>query len=806
MPSQSESAATTARPQRQLHAPYQHQHPQHRLLRSSHRTPPTSAQKTTGTSLHNPVTHIRDLLRHKYYTASSLSTSVGASSTSINNTTIATRNQILLQQQQQKKQIQRRSALTERSENSDSEATGVGLVGRGRSGGGGAGFKQQARVHLREGRNAGGVGGGLHDIHCIARKRNGGMGGLVVVEQGRKRLRNGGVGRTVAMDQHSTVYEQGEDSHTLDQSEIEDDVDDGMNRRSSSPCVSLAFEVILPAESADDDEDEEVEIELKRGIKAVEDVSLNSSISNVKSNNTISRSVSAATFSTTPHSHSKTIPTTIPPLPPQTIATPPSKSPSTLLTQYLTEKSKMLSDYSCPICLEVFCADDGILPVTLECCSNSVCQGCCEMMVETSPNSNCPICRSRILTSLRRKAGHLTNELLLREASVVARLVKLRDEAEQSARKKEKDEEDKQRRRRSQRGADGEGAAQQQQTETLGAQHRRRSLRMRDGGRGSSSVDESVEVKQRTIRSFAYPSLGSTPGLTVNGNVDSLSSRNGRDGVGNEKDEKGVQRVLRSSTYCPTESASVLTVDGGGDRITTRRGCGGVADAKDGGLVEDNEVTHRVLRSSSHHHHQSTAFVDGVDKLLRGGRDGDKVSRISRRAGAQTRQQKDFGAWVLGNDDEGVTLRRETRRCRTESCSSPGPSSSSSSSSSPSPSHLPLSSNPSSSDRVPQQQQRHHATNTNTSTTSIKISSSPPHRLRSSRVRLVPCVAEGDVDTEEEDEDEEESESESESEISFDDPPSFNLGMRLRPVPRLSTTENPTRTTRTRRPAQRDVV
>ncbi|KAI9340421.1 hypothetical protein DFJ73DRAFT_845180 [Zopfochytrium polystomum] len=100
------------------------------------------------------------------------------------------------------------------------------------------------------------------------------------------------------------------------------------------------------------------------------------------------------------------------------------------LAEFLRANGKMVSDYSCPICLEVFSQEQNVLPITLDCCLHSLCLGCCNAMVETSPNSNCPMCRSRIRANLRRKAGHLINEKMLQESAVVYAMVKLRDEEE----------------------------------------------------------------------------------------------------------------------------------------------------------------------------------------------------------------------------------------------------------------------------------------------------------------------------------------------------------------------------------------
>ncbi|KAJ1548289.1 hypothetical protein HK405_003800 [Cladochytrium tenue] len=100
------------------------------------------------------------------------------------------------------------------------------------------------------------------------------------------------------------------------------------------------------------------------------------------------------------------------------------------LEGFLAAEGKTLSDYSCPICLELYSEPDGVMPVTLECCSNSLCLACCNTIIE-----------SRILTSLRRKAGHLVNDALLGQSAVVLRLVRLREEKEAEAQRRADEEE-----------------------------------------------------------------------------------------------------------------------------------------------------------------------------------------------------------------------------------------------------------------------------------------------------------------------------------------------------------------------------
>ncbi|KAJ1553861.1 hypothetical protein HK405_006693, partial [Cladochytrium tenue] len=105
------------------------------------------------------------------------------------------------------------------------------------------------------------------------------------------------------------------------------------------------------------------------------------------------------------------------------------------LEGFLAAEGKTLSDYSCPICLEVYSEPDSVMPVTLDCCSNSLCLACCKAIVE-------------ILTSLRRKAGHLVNETLLGQSAVVLELVRLREEKEAEEAQRRADEEDRPKARR----------------------------------------------------------------------------------------------------------------------------------------------------------------------------------------------------------------------------------------------------------------------------------------------------------------------------------------------------------------------
>jgi hypothetical protein len=135
----------------------------------------------------------------------------------------------------------------------------------------------------------------------------------------------------------------------------------------SSPCLSLAFEVILPNDIDDVDADQlQLSQEEEKG---KEDESARDNELPAVCMLNIATAKGLPEANTTTKNGDRSVAAT---------------SAALNLDRFLKSKAKTMSDYSCPICLEVFCEDDGILPVTLDCCSNSLCQGCCVLMVELS--------------------------------------------------------------------------------------------------------------------------------------------------------------------------------------------------------------------------------------------------------------------------------------------------------------------------------------------------------------------------------------------------------------------------------------